>query len=57
MLLNLIQIKFPRSTHLLMCLCLKPLNYKDLLTLPSETDRPGEHFCNFSISNDLTDMV
>ena len=35
----------------------KTLFLKDLLTLPSETDRHGELIYNFSISNDLTDMV
>ena len=32
-------------------------NHKDWLTYASRTDRPGELCYNFSISNDLTQMV
>ena len=43
-------MRFSRSTHLLMF-------YKDWLTYSSGTDQPGELCYNFSISNDLTQMV
>ena len=33
------------------------VHHKDWLTYSSRTDRPGELFYNFSISNDLTQMV
>ena len=33
------------------------VHHKDWLTYPGETDRPGELCFNFSISNDLTQMV
>ena len=33
------------------------VHHKDWLTYSGETDRPGELCCNFSISNDLTQMV
>ena len=33
------------------------IHYKDWLTYSSGTDRPGELCYNFSISNDLTQMV
>ena len=33
------------------------IHHKDWLTYSGETDRPGELCYNFSISNDLTQMV
>ena len=33
------------------------INHKDWLTYSGETDRPGELCYNFSISNDLTQIV
>ena len=33
------------------------VHHKDLLTYSGGTDRPGEFYYNFSISNDLTQMV
>ena len=33
------------------------IHHKDWLTYSGETDRPGELFYNFSISNDLTQIV
>ena len=33
------------------------VHHKDCLTYSGGTDRPGELFYNFSISNDLTQMV
>ena len=33
------------------------VHHKDWLTYSGGTDRPGEHCYNFSISNDLTQMV
>ena len=33
------------------------VHHKEWLTFPGETDRPGKLCCNFSISNDLTQMV
>ena len=33
------------------------VHHKDWLTYPGGTDRPGEFRYNFSISNDLTQMV
>ena len=32
-------------------------HYRDWLTYSGGTDRPGELCCNFSISNDLTQVV
>ena len=51
--------RFSLSTHLLMCLSLETLNthHKDYLTYSGGTDRPGELCYNFSISNDLTQLV
>ena len=49
--------KFSQSTHLLMCLSLETLTYLNLLTYSGGTDRPRELCFNFSISNDLTQMV
>ena len=41
------------------CVCLGRLNvhHKDWLTYSGGTDRPGELSYNFSVSNDLTQMV
>ena len=52
-------MRFARSTHLLMCLSLGTFNihHKDWLTYSGGTDRPGELCYNFSISNDLTQIV
>ena len=51
-------MKFSQSTHLLMCLSLKfNVHHKDWLTYSGGTNTPGEFCCNFSISNDLTQMV
>ena len=52
-------MRFSRSTHLLICLSLETLNvlYKEWLTYSGGTDRLGELCYNFSISNDLTQMV
>ena len=50
-------MRFSRSTHLLMCLSLGTVHHKDWLTYSGGTDRPGELCCNFSISNDLTQIV
>ena len=33
------------------------VHHKDWLNCSGGTDRPGELYCNFSISNDLTHMV
>ena len=33
------------------------VHHKDWLTYSGGTDRPGEQYYNFSISNDLTQMV
>ena len=33
------------------------VHHKDWLTYSGGTDRPGELFCNFSIPNDLTEIV
>ena len=50
---------FSRSTHLLMFLSLETLMsiIKDWLTYSGGTDQPGKLCYNFSISNDLTQMV
>ena len=50
---------FSQSTHLLMCLSLGTCNvhHKDWLTHSGGTDKPGELCYNFSISNDLTQIV
>ena len=51
-------MRFSRSTHLLMFLSLDfNVDHKDWLTYSSGTDRPGELCYNFSILNDLTQMV
>ena len=51
-------MRFSRSTHLLMPLSLETLmSIKDWLTYSGGPDRPGELCYNFSISNDLTQMV
>ena len=44
-------MRFSRSNDLLVC------GHKDRLTYSGGTDRPGELWYNFSISNDLTQMV
>ena len=52
-------MRFSRSTHLLMCLFFGDFNvhHNDRLTYSGETDRSGELCYNFSISNNLTQMV
>ena len=51
-------MRFSRSTHLLIVLSLETLtSIIDWLTYCGRTDRPGELCCNFSVSNDLTQMV
>ena len=50
----LAQMRFPRSTHLLMFLI---VHHNDWLIYSGRTDQPGELCYNFSISNDLTQMV
>ena len=52
-------MRFSRSTHLLMCLSLGTfcVHHKDWLTYSGGTDRLGELCYNFSISNDLTQIV
>ena len=47
-------MRFSQSTHLLMFLCLETLM---LIIRTGGTGRPGEHCYNFSISNDLNQMV
>ena len=49
---------FSRSTHLPMCLYLEAnVHLKDWLTYSGRTGRPAELCHNFSISNDLSQMV
>ena len=52
-------MRFSRLTHLLMCLSLETFNvhHKNWLTYSCGTDRSGELCYNFSISNDLNQMV
>ena len=52
-------MRFSRLTHLLMCLSLETFNvhHKNWLTYSGGTDRSGELCYNFSISNDLNQMV
>ena len=51
-------MRFTQSTHLLMCLFLETnIHHKDWLTYSGGTDRSGELCHNFSVSNDLTQMV
>ena len=53
-------MRFSLSTHLLVCLSLGTLinvHHKDWLTYSGGTDRPGELCYNFSISNNLTQIV
>ena len=51
-------MRFSQSTHLLMFLSLDfKVHHKDWLTYSSPTDQPGELCYNFSIPNDLTEMV
>ena len=51
-------MRFSRSTHLLMFLYLETLtSHKDWLTYSGGTDQPGELCYNFSITNDLIQMV
>ena len=51
-------MRFSRSTNLLMTLSMETLiHHKDWLTYSGGTDQPGELRYNFSISNDLTQMV
>ena len=47
-------MRFSQSTHLLGDF---NVHHKDLLTYSGGTVRPGELFHNFSISNDLTQIV
>ena len=49
---------FSESTHLLICLSLETdVHHKDRLTYSGGIDGPGELCYNFSISNDLTQIV
>ena len=51
-------MRFSRSTHLLMFVFTDfNVPYKNWLTYSGEIDRPGEFCYNFSISNDLTQLV
>ena len=53
-------MRFSQSTHLLMYVFVFGdfnIHHKDWLTYSGGTDRPGELCYNFSISNDLTQMV
>ena len=52
-------MRLSRSTHLLMSLFLGTfdVDHKDWLTYSGGTDRPGEFSYNFSILNDLTQIV
>ena len=52
-------MRFSRSTHLLMDLSLETLtsHLKDWLTYSGGSDRSGELCYNFSVSNDLHQMV
>ena len=50
-------MRLSRSTHLLLLSLETNVYHKDWLTYSSGTDRPGELCYNFSISNDLTQMV
>ena len=52
-------MRFSQSIHLLKILSLEIFNdhHKDRLTDSGGTDRPGELCHNFSVSNDLTQMV
>ena len=50
-------MRFSRSTHLVMCLSLETLTSTIRLIYSAVTDRPGELCYNFSISNDLAQMV
>ena len=52
-------MRFSRSTHLLMFLSLETFNvhHNDLNIYSGVTDRPRQFCYNFSISNDLTQMV
>ena len=49
-------MRFSRSTHLPMCLSLETLT-SNWLTYSGGTDGPGELCYNFSISNNLTQIV
>ena len=53
MLFHLTQMRFSRSTHLLMCLSMETLTY--IMTV--ETDRPGKLCYNCFISNYLTQIL
>ena len=51
-------MRFSRSTHLVMCLPLETnIHHKYWLTYAGGTVKPDELCYNFSISNDLTQMV
>ena len=50
-------MRFSRSTHLLMCLSLETLTSILRTGYSGGTDRPGQVCYNFSISNDLTQIV
>ena len=52
-------MRFSQSTHLLNVFVFGDFNvyHKDWLTYSDGTDRPGELCYNFSILNDLTQMI
>ena len=57
---HLTEMRFSRSTHLLMCLFVFidfNVHHKDWLTYSDLTDRPGEFCYIFSISSDLSQTV
>ena len=56
-LFHLTQMRFSQSNHLLMCLSLETLTSIIRLNYSGGTDAPGEPCYNFSITNDLTQMV
>ena len=53
---HLTQMRFSQSTHLLMLFVFGDVHH-DWLTYSGGTDQPGELYYNFSISNDLNQMV
>ena len=56
-LFHVTQMRFSRSTHLLIFLSLETLTSIISSTYPGGTDWPGELCHNFSISNNFTQMV
>ena len=56
-LFHVTQMRFSRSTHLLIFLSLETLTSIISSTYPGGTDWPGELCYNFSISNNFTQMV